>query len=305
MGATFLLDEPATWITAGVLLVLAAIVGAGGKFLGHSLPVIGTVPRQVLVGVLGVGLFIYGYQLQNFRITKVLLTVDPQHSATCPVALELTGTIRTAGGDGTVDYRFRRPTASLSPLRGVRFKNRAGRSVRDKVTLTYQRVGPGPLRAFVSLRTYAPDQRESERKRIRIKCKRPPRGYRVYPAEGYFALRPKGWGIRPRDEETAIGFYRTTFTHSNGDGFVTIDWEPRTRHGIEPPRKGYRLRSRRPIRIGGRRVLEWRFTLHGEERVDYIFNAGGDRFAVLAGGGPDLAALVRRAKVIVESIKPR
>ena len=65
------------WMALGLLLIVAAAIGTGGKLISWQLPVVKTTRRQMLVAVLGVAFAVYGYQANNFRVTKLALEVTP------------------------------------------------------------------------------------------------------------------------------------------------------------------------------------------------------------------------------------
>jgi len=52
----------ATLVTLGVVAVMAAIVGGGLKAVGVEVPVFGSIPRQVLLGIFGLALIVVGLE---------------------------------------------------------------------------------------------------------------------------------------------------------------------------------------------------------------------------------------------------
>jgi len=54
------MDVQATLVTLGVVAVMAAIVGGGLKAVGVEVPVFGSIPRQVLLGIFGLALIVVG-----------------------------------------------------------------------------------------------------------------------------------------------------------------------------------------------------------------------------------------------------
>lgn len=302
-----LLDSQAAWMTIGFVLLAAAAVGAGGNLLHFALPGVKSVPRQIVVAALGVVALVYGYQLENFRVTKVRLTAVPStYSDTCPAKVTLTGTIRVAGGDGSVDYRFIRPAGEASPLRSARFDESGGKSVSETLRLSFERIGARPLTAIAQLKTYSPDTKESNPAPVSITCERPPRGVRLYRTDGYSALFPRRWKLALDDVQKTT-YHRTKFVSPSGDYFVLIDWEPGQRRLRRPPRcagQGCQSMGYRKLRIARRKVLRWRFVEAGKQRVDYMFIAQGDGYAVLA-EGPDFPAADHQARQVLASIKPR
>ena len=99
------------------------------------------------------------------------------------------GTIRTAGGDGDVTYRFvypHRPSAE----RTIHFDDSGGQAVSETLRLIYDRVGPRGIRGDVTLQVLAPDVKRSDNVSIDIRCQRPKRGVHPYQTDGYRARIP-------------------------------------------------------------------------------------------------------------------
>ncbi len=98
-------------------------------------------------------------------------------------------------------------------------------------------------------------------------------------------------------------YHRTKFVSGDGQYFVLIDWSPGVNRLVRPqfgPDTTVLIDGRR-TQLGPRRVREWRFVYHGKQRVDYIFVAGGDHFAILA-EGPDFPAIIPVASQIVAQL---
>lgn len=306
VGAGDILGSRDAAMGLGALLLIAAASGAGGSMLGKPLPVFKTVGRQVIAAALGVAALLYGYQLENFRVTTLAIDVSPtSHDDECPVQIEATGTVRVAGGGGEVDYRFVYPD-SRSGLRTVRFTEDGGEAVSHVRILSFEAVGADGIHGDVFLKVLSPDPKPSESVPIHIDCQRDrSRGDRRYATDGYRASFPRGWRIL-EDDLVRTTYHRTKFGNPAGDYFVLIDWTPGLERVGGPQDLGerYEMVGYRRVDLGTRRAYEWRFRDDGEERVNYLFSDSGDGYAVL-GGGDDVAAMMHVARRVAASIAPR
>lgn len=305
--ASGMLDSGGAWMTLGAVLIVAAISGQAGTLLGKPMPVFSTLPRQLLAALAGLAALAYGYLLEDFRVTKLTVQAGVvEKQGACPVDVEVSGTIRVAGGAGPVTYRFVYPHRQ-SRWTQVDFDGPGGKSVIDKHKLTYAAVEEAGIDGEVKLQVSAPDFEESEPVPFAVTCRRPAdRGLTPYRTDGYSTLYPHGWKI-VEDDVVRTTYHRSKFVSPDGDYFVLIDWTPGVgRLGKVPDSlgPGYELIGIDRVGLGSRRALKWRFRDGGEERVNYMFVEGGDSYAVLA-GGYDIEAIDQVARVVAKSVSAR
>lgn len=105
-------------VILGAVCVVAAAAGGGFKALGVEVPMLKSVPRQILVGVVGVGLIVGGFAIDpgdddtevaaDKTTTTVTIALDPSvlrqlGTAGAGIGVETTITLsRSSGPPGTV-----------------------------------------------------------------------------------------------------------------------------------------------------------------------------------------------------------
>jgi hypothetical protein len=93
----------------GVVCVIAALVGGGVKALGSEIPVVNSLPRQLLLAAVGAALIVaptFADREATFRVTAVRAQWNDA-TAMCGRKVGYTGFITVSGSGGTVEYRFR------------------------------------------------------------------------------------------------------------------------------------------------------------------------------------------------------
>jgi hypothetical protein len=157
-----------------VLCIIAAIVANGGKIGGYSLPGVGTVARQVMLGVFGLVLAGVAtvWALRNehrkvFRVGIPELSIEPtNYDGPPPCRVQNTVTFHTSGGKGgTITYRFENEEGDFSKFLQEDFKEPGSKAV-NQPFVTKKRMLD--TKGFV--RIYSPQRRDSKHIRFRIRC---------------------------------------------------------------------------------------------------------------------------------------
>lgn len=103
------MDLGSPFVAAGVACVVAAIVGGGVKMLGHEVPVISSVGRQLMLAIVGIALIVVpplAAQSAEFRVTSASVQWDQSVVLMCASQPSYTGSITVSGAGGTVQYRL-------------------------------------------------------------------------------------------------------------------------------------------------------------------------------------------------------
>lgn len=97
-----------TLLTFGIVLFAAAIAGGGFKALGYEIPVIGSLRRQIALGIFGIGLIFFGrweliYPVLNpvemLTKTQGPITIESGVEHTIPLSLQQGGAVEVTVRD--------------------------------------------------------------------------------------------------------------------------------------------------------------------------------------------------------------
>jgi serine/threonine protein kinase len=131
----------------------------------------------------------------------------------------------------------------------------------------------------------------------------------TYTGGGYTASYPSDWTVS--DDNKSFGsYFETRFVSPDGGQSVAIDRTPGST--TDPEASATQLAGNKsttkafgPVTIAGKKGFEWAFTDSGNEKVDFLFNDGGDGYAVLGKASPaDFAAVSKVARQVAESVTP-
>lgn len=108
----------------------------------------------------------------GFRVVETLLRADPfEHDGPCPVTITFRGRISTAGGAGTVTYRFLRNDGASAPVEALSFDGPGSKSIGTTWTLGAVLPVFQPYEGWQAIELLDPVEQESPKARFRLYCR--------------------------------------------------------------------------------------------------------------------------------------
>jgi hypothetical protein len=166
-------------LVLGILIVLAAVVGSGGKLWKYEFPPVKTLPRQITTGILGIcvllGVWYWDHQRtanRFLRVTGARLTRESPRffKGKCPHEVEFSGLVSTNGGHkGNVTYRWKAARGGgaaqvFTAFQVLTFDGESGKPIANHLTVHRSEGGK------VFIKIISPNSKESNRVEYSVIC---------------------------------------------------------------------------------------------------------------------------------------